>query len=454
MLRAAKKPRQIMPQAHFMIVAQILRRLLESTSFRRVSLALVLPFAGVVTAFGIAPDTVTDTVVRREVIENVTLPATMTVANPELQTYWREERVRRGDTLARLVSRLQINDADATLFLNTAPEARALFQLVPGRSLRVATNVDGKLLTLQYLNGERLLTVTRNGDDFVAEDKTAELETRLVSAAGEISSSLFAATDALNIPDAVATQLVELFSTEIDFHRDLQKNDRFSVVYESQLDHGEPAAAGRVLSAEFVNKGRTFNVVWFGSKSETLGEGAYYTLDGRDIRKAFLRSPLEFSRVSPGFTTSRYHPILNTWTAHNGVDFAAPLGTKIKATADGVVEFAGAQSGYGNVVILRHQKRYTTLYAHMAGFAPGIHNGARVQQGDVIGAVGMTGLTTGPHVHFEFRIDGVYRDPQSVAMPAALPIAPEMKQKFLQAAAPLARTMGLLRGTTTSTTFE
>lgn len=436
-----------MPQARVPIVAQNLNRLLGSAALRRVTLALVLAFAGVVTAFGIAPDTVTDNVIRSAVVEPVKLPTTMTVDESQLQTYWREERVQRGDTLARILSRLRIDDNDATQYLNSSPEARALLHLVPGRTLRAAITADGQLLSLHYLNGERLFTLTRDGENFTAEERAAELETRVVSVAGEIRSSLFAATDALNIPDTVAMQLVELFSTEIDFHKDLRKHDRFSVVYESLQDGGEAVTAGRVLSAEFVNQGRTLNVVWFETKS---GQGAYYTLDGRDIRKAFLRSPLEFSRVSSGFTEARFHPIMQSWTAHKGVDFVAPIGTKIKATADGVVDFAGVQSGYGNVVILRHQTKYTTLYAHMSGFAPGIQKGTKVQQGDVIGFVGMTGMTTGPHVHYEFRINDVHHDPLSVAMPHSVNIAPEQKQKFEQVSAPLARTMNLLRSTVSS----
>ena len=446
-----------MPQAHFSIVAQnalrLLRLLLSSASFRRWALALVLPFAGVVTAFGIAPDTITDTVERTQVVEDIVLSNTglaEALQSQPAQTYWREERIQRGDTLARLLARLRVNDDSAITYLNTAPAARAVFQLIPGRALRAATDADGKLLTLHYLNGERLLTVRRDGESFAAEDKVAALETRVVSAAGDIRSSLFAATDALNIPDAVAMQMVEIFSTDIDFHRDLRKSDRFSVVYEVLHERGEPVRAGRVLSAEFINQGRTLNAVWFETRE---GEGAYYTLEGKNIRKAFLRSPLEFSRISSGFTAGRYHPILQTWRAHNGVDYVAPLGARIKATADGVVDFTGMQGGYGNVVILRHQNKYTTLYAHMSGFAQGLHKGARVQQGDVIGAVGMTGLTTGPHVHYEFRINDVHHDPLSVALPQAFPIAPELKPRFQQAAAPVARTLNLLRSASPST-FE
>jgi murein DD-endopeptidase MepM/ murein hydrolase activator NlpD len=245
--------------------------------------------------------------------------------------------------------------------------------------------------------------------------------------------------------------MIEIFSTEVNFHRGLHKDDRFTVIYESLLDHGAQVGAGRLLAAEFINRGRTHNVMWFEPNPERPGGGAYFTLAGRDVRKgAFLRSPLEFSRISSGFSDERVHPILNTSTAHKGVDFVAPIGTNIRATADGVVDFVGVQAGYGNVVILRHHDKYTTLYAHMADFAPDLTVGTRVQQGEVIGTVGMTGLTTGPHLHFEFRIDDVHHDPESVAMPTALPLAPELKQKLRLAAAPVARTLNLLRDVTAS----
>jgi murein DD-endopeptidase MepM/ murein hydrolase activator NlpD len=432
-----------------MIVTQKLLQLVRTPAFRRWTLALVLPFAGVVTAFGIAPDTITEPIEQSRVVENLTLsPVVTTMA--ATQTFWREERIQRGETQASLLARLGVEDDAAVSYLRTTRDARLLTQLVPGRAVSAETTAEGQLVTLRYLNGNTLMTVKREGDAFIATEQTAELETRVISAAGEIRSSLFAATDRLNVPDAVAMQMVEVFSTDIDFHKDLRKNDSFSLVYEMHYDRGEPVRSGRLLSAEFVNQGKAFNAVWF---TATNGEGSYYTLDGKNIRKAFLRSPLEFSRITSGFTAARYHPILQRWRAHTGVDFAAPIGARIKATADGVVEFAGVQGGYGNVVILRHQSKFTTLYAHMAGFAPGIHRGARVQQGDVIGTVGMTGLTTGPHVHYEFRVDNVHRDPLSVSVPVAFPIAPEHRQQFQQVAAPHARTMTTLRGATLST-FE
>lgn len=435
-----------------MIVTQKLGTLLRSSGLRRWSLALVLPFAGVVTAFGIAPDTVTEPMEQNRVVESLVLsPETPKVGS--VQTFWREERIQRGDTLTSLLSRLGIEEDAVASYLRNSREAGALMQLTAGRTVSAETTVDGKLATLRYLHGDMLLTVTRDGDAFSISDETALLETRVISAAGEIRSSLFAATDRLNVPDPVAMQMVEIFSTDIDFHKDLRKNDSFSLVYEMHFDRGEPVRSGRLLSAEFVNQGKTYNAVWFNAGGAGGNEGSYYTLDGKNIRKAFLRSPLEFSRITSGFTAARYHPILQAWRAHAGVDFAAPIGTRIKATADGVVEFAGVQGGYGNVVILRHPSKITTLYAHMAGFAPGIGKGAKVRQGDVLGSVGMTGLTTGPHVHYEFRVDNVHRDPLSVAVPVAFPIAPEFRQQFQQVAAPLARTLSTLRGATISS-FE
>jgi murein DD-endopeptidase MepM/ murein hydrolase activator NlpD len=259
---------------------------------------------------------------------------------------------------------------------------------------------------------------------------------------GEIRSSLFAATDAAGMSDAVAAQIAEVFSTDIDFHRDLRKGDRFAAVYEVQYHQGEPVKTGRLLSAEFVNNGKTFQAVWFQNPD---GEGGYYTPDGKNIRKAFLRSPLEFSRISSGFTISRFHPVLQTWRAHKGVDYAAPTGTRVRATGDGIIEFVGRQGGYGNLVVLRHQSKYTTWYGHLSGFAPGMQKGKRIVQGDVIGFVGSTGIATGPHLHYEFRTNDVHQDPLRVAMPPAPPLALQHRAAFDENARPLAERLALVR---------
>jgi murein DD-endopeptidase MepM/ murein hydrolase activator NlpD len=261
---------------------------------------------------------------------------------------------------------------------------------------------------------------------------------------GEIKSSLFGATDAAGLPDAIAVQIADIFSTDIDFHRDLRKGDRFSVVYEVWYHEGEPVRYGRVLAAEFINQGKSYQVVYYNYADN---QGGYYTLDGKSARKQFLRSPLEFSRVTSGFSSARFHPVLQAWRAHKGVDYGAPTGTRIKAAGDGVVEFAGKQGGYGNVVIMRHQSKYTTLYGHLSGFAKGLHKGTRVSQGDVIAYVGATGLATGPHLHYEFRIDGVQQNPLRIAMPAAPHILPEQKPEFDQAAKRYADRFQLLRTT-------
>lgn len=430
-----------MPHARFAILAQKLGALLHGSALRRGLLALLLPFVGIMAAFGIAPDTITDTIERTSVVEQIALPA-LPSAGDATESYWREARIERGDTIASILQRLQIDDTSASQVLQRTSEARLLYRLIPGRTIRAHTTAAGQLLALRYLNGTQLLKIDREGDALVVSEGAAEVETRLHMRSGEIRSSLFAATDAAGMSDAVAVQIAEVFSTDIDFHRDLRKGDRFAAVYEVQYHQGEPVKTGRLLSAEFVNNGKTFQAVWFQNPD---GEGGYYTPDGKNIRKAFLRSPLEFSRISSGFTISRFHPVLQTWRAHKGVDYAAPTGTRVRATGDGIIEFVGRQGGYGNLVVLRHQSKYTTWYGHLSGFAPGMQKGKRIVQGDVIGFVGSTGIATGPHLHYEFRTNDVHQDPLRVAMPPAPPLAPQHRAAFDENARPLAERLALVR---------
>ena len=430
-----------MHHARFAILAQKLGALLHGSALRRGLLALLLPFVGIMAAFGIAPDTITDTIERTSVVEQIALPA-LPSAGDATESYWREVRIERGDTIASILQRLQIDDASAGQVLQRTSEARLLYRLIPGRTIRAHTTAAGQLLALRYLNGTQLLKIDREGDALVVSEGAAEVETRLHMRSGEIRSSLFAATDAAGMSDAVAAQIAEVFSTDIDFHRDLRKGDRFAAVYEVQYHQGEPVKTGRLLSAEFVNNGKTFQAVWFQNPD---GEGGYYTPDGKNIRKAFLRSPLEFSRISSGFTISRFHPVLQTWRAHKGVDYAAPTGTRVRATGDGIIEFVGRQGGYGNLVVLRHQSKYTTWYGHLSGFAPGMQKGKRIVQGDVIGFVGSTGIATGPHLHYEFRTTDVHQDPLRVAMPPAPPLALQHRAAFDENARPLAERLALVR---------
>jgi murein DD-endopeptidase MepM/ murein hydrolase activator NlpD len=435
-----------MRQAEERILAQKPPRLAPAKRLRRLMAILVLPFVGVVAAFGIAPDTITDTIVVNKVVEDVALPVVTTSENTE-DAFWREERVQRGDTLAGLLARLGVEDPEALRTLRMTRDAKALYQLVPGRTVRAKTTADGRLVALRYLNNETLLSVERIGDAFAVSEQPAQLESRILMRSGEIASSLFGATDAADLPDTVAIQIADIFSTDIDFHKDLRRGDRFAVVYEVFYHLGDLVRTGRVLAAEFNNQGKTYQAVYF---EHADGRGGYYTLEGKNIRKAFLRSPLEFSRISSGFTNARFHPVLKMWRAHKGVDYAAPTGARVKATSDGVVDFAGRQGGYGNLVVLRHQSKYTTWYGHLSGFAKGIRKGGRVTQGDVIGYVGATGLATGPHLHYEFRINGVNQNPLRVVMPSAPPITAEQKPAFDATAQHMAQRFTLLRGINTA----
>ena len=429
-----------------MILAQNLLQLAASSKLGRLIVAAILPFMGVVAAFGIAPDTITEQPAVSRVIEQVTLPVFAASSSPE-ETFWREERIQRGDTIASLLARLQVDDPAAIRSLRGTQEAKAFYQLVPGRTIRAKTAADGKLIALRYLNGNNLFSAERGEAGYAISEQPAHLEQRTLMTSGEIRSSLFAATDAANLSDAVAIQIADIFSTDIDFHKDLRKGDRFTVVYEVFYHLGDMVKTGRVLGAEFINQGKSYQALYFQNGE---GNGGYYTLEGKNIRKAFLRSPIEFSRISSGFTNARYHPVLKEWRAHKGIDYAAPTGTRIKVTADGVVEFAGRQGGYGNLIVVRHQSRFTTWYGHLSAIAKGLRKGSRVSQSDVIGYVGATGLATGPHLHYEFRINDVHQNPLRVVMPSAAPITADQKPVFDAVAQPMAQRLALLRGINTA----
>ena len=398
---------------------------------------------GAVAAFAVAPASVSEPVEVRVVVEPLALPV-VELPLPSLLPYVREERIQRGDTIAALLSRLQVNDPEAVLAVRSAREAKAVRNLVPGRIVRATTAPDGRLMALRYLNGTELFMLDRTERGLELKEVPAQLEIRVELRSAEIRSSLFAATDSVNLPDAVAIQLADIFSGDIDFHKDLRKGDRFSVIYETLVHAGEAVRSGRVLAAEFVNQGKTYQAVQF---QHADGQWGYYGFDGRSLRKAFLRSPLEFSRITSGFSM-RFHPVLQQWRAHKGIDYGAPTGTRIRATGDGVVEIAGRQGGYGNLVVLRHQGKFTTWYGHLSGFGKGIAKGRRVSQGETIGFVGMTGMATGPHLHYEFRINDVHQNPLRMALPEAPPIAPHQKREFDQRVQPLAERMVSIRGLT------
>ena len=356
-------------------------------------------------------------------------------------TLYRSDVSRANDTADTLLKRMGISDARAAAFLRTDPLVRKSLWSRAGRSLSAEATADHSLLKLvaRWMptddgNFSRLI-VEKTPLGMSSRVETAPLVASTRLAGGTITSSLFAATDAAGLPDSIGVQVAEIFAGDIDFHRALRKGDRFSITYEALEADGEPMRSGRVLSAEFVNNGKTYQAMWFGGQNGTQSnaKGAYYTLDGQSLRRAYLASPLEFSRVTSGFKM-RLHPILQTWRAHLGVDYAAPTGTPVRTIGDGVVEFAGVQSGYGNVVTVQHGKENVTLYAHLSKI--NVQKGQKVSQSDIIGLVGSTGWSTGSHLHFEFRVNGVHHDPLTIARQSeTLPINTAAKAQFDSTAA-------------------
>jgi murein DD-endopeptidase MepM/ murein hydrolase activator NlpD len=388
----------------------------------------LLAVSGVV-AFAIAPS-------REQAAEPQKMPIVEALAIrpdavPAPKSYFREELFQRGDTLAAFIERLGIDGAHAVRLA----KVRALQQLRPGTHVSAEVSADGEPVALSFLSGrDTLVKITAEANDFYrVTDDRAQFYTRVAMKSGVVQSSLFAAADEAGIPDGIAMQLGDVFGGDIDFHRDLRKGDQFAVVYEMHYLGGRPVRAGRVLAAEFTNNRKTFRAVQFGN--------SFYTPEGKNLRKAFMRSPLEFSRVSSGFGMRR-HPIQRSWIKHQGIDYAAPTGTRVRAVADGVVEFAGTKGGYGNVVILRHHGQYATTYAHLSRIS--VRRGARVAQNDTIGAVGQTGWATGPHLHYEFRIAGEPRNPMSIAMPSANPVAQQDLPAFHNHATPLVARLDLI----------
>jgi len=398
----------------------------------------------VVAATAVAPNSA-KTRVEKTAIEEVLDTPLAGLPSAHSAPFIQEDRVRRGDTLDSIFARLGIDDPDASRYIRNTEEGRnALGRLRAGRSVFANTTPDGRLLslTLPQIGGQGDFSIVRENDDFkLSKPNEGDIDRIVEMRSGQITHSLFGATDAAGLPDSVATRLADMFGTEIDFHKDLRKGDRFSVIYETLLqEDGRTAGVGRILAAEFVNKGRRHTVVLYrdGNKRED-----YFSEDGRSLKQAFLRYPLEFTRVTSGFSL-RFHPILQKWRAHKGVDFGAPSGSAIKATSNGTVEFVGQQRGYGNVVILRHRDNISTLYGHMKGFAKGIKRGDPVLQGDIIGFVGQTGWATGPHLHYEFRIANTPKDPMSIALPTVKPLSPEELKRFMAQTAGYRNRLALL----------
>ncbi|MDP2786787.1 MAG: peptidoglycan DD-metalloendopeptidase family protein [Pseudomonadota bacterium] len=415
---------------------------------KRIFLALAtLPFLGVVAAFGIAPDTASENISRETVVETLALQAAQPSDNGAFD-FWREERIGRGETLPSLLQRLGVNAEDRQEFISAVRQSKSIGGLIPGRSVLARVSSSGRLLLLRYLVSDTtLVSVNRIKESFQVTQQTIQAEMRPIMRSGFVQGSLFGATDAADVPDKIASEMAEAFSGDIDFHKDLRRGDHFSVVYEAFYFDGQLIKTGRLLAAEFTNEDKAYRAVYF---KDPQGRDGYYSAEGQSLKRAFLKSPMPFDRISSGFSVARLHPVLNIWRSHKGVDYAAPTGTPVRAVSDSVVSFVGKQGGYGNLIVLNHQSPYSTAYGHLSRFGKGIKRGGKVSQGQVIGYVGATGLASGPHLHYEFRINGDQRNPLAMKLPTAYPLDSRYRAQFAAQAQPLTARLNLLRNTNLS----
>lgn len=351
--------------------------------------------------------------------------------------YQKNITVNSGDTLSVLFAQAGLDNSLLHRILSNNKDAKRFTQLKVGQTLSFEfdENKELRAISSQVSSLESIhIEKQSNSDNFTFRNHVAQTQTREQFAQGTIQGALFAATKKANMPYALALDMANIFGYDIDFAQDLRKGDTFEVLYEEKTLEGKAVGTGNILTARFTNRGKVYTAVRYTDKN---GNTSYYSADGSSLRKAFIRTPVDFARISSRFSNGRKHPILNKIRAHKGVDYAAPRGTPIKAAGDGRVTLAGRKGGYGNTVVIKHGQRYQTLYAHMNGFAKGIRSGSNVKQGQIIGYIGTTGLSTGPHLHYEFQVNGVHVDPLSQKLPISDPIHASEKQRFAQYSQPL-----------------
>ncbi|MGE7991306.1 peptidoglycan DD-metalloendopeptidase family protein [Pseudomonas sp. NPDC089554] len=347
----------------------------------------------------------------------------------------REVVVARGDTLSILFAKVGLPANVVHDVLASDKQAKQFTQLKHGQVLQFELDNDGQLATLHSkVSNLETIRLSKTEKGYTFDREVSKPLVRTAYAHGVIKSSLSASAQRAGLSHSMTMEMARVLGYDIDFAQDIQPNDEFDVVYEQKIMDGKVIGTGNILSARFTNRGKTYTAVRYTNKQ---GNTSYYTADGNSLRKAFIRTPVDFARISSRFSAGRKHPILNKIRAHKGVDYAAPRGTPIKAAGDGRVELAGRRGGYGNTVIIAHGNSYKTLYGHMQGFAKGVKTGSNVKQGQVIGYIGTTGLSTGPHLHYEFQVNGVHVDPLSQKVPMADPIAKAERQRFMQQSQPL-----------------
>ncbi len=341
--------------------------------------------------------------------------------------------VKKGDSLERLFRRNNLSLGDLAAIVQLPNVAEYLKMLRPGDSIEIAHDGQRVLGLTRELDDIKLIKITRGDDGYKAKEIQRPVDLRETHAHGVIKTSLFDAGSDAGISDALIMAMAGIFQWDIDFIQDVREGDTFTVIYQQQWRDGMKLGDGPLLAAEFVNQGHAYRAVRY---TDPTGHGDYYTRDGHSLRKAFIRAPVDFTRISSKFDLHRYHPILHRFRAHKGVDYAAPIGTPVHAAGDGKVIFRGRKGGYGNVVILQHGGNITTLYGHLSRFGK-YKLGSRVKQGDIIAYVGMTGLATGPHLHYEYRVNGVHRNPRTVPLPPADPVPAQYRADFDKRTAPL-----------------
>ena len=353
---------------------------------------------------------------------------------------WVSEKVGKGDTLSAIFSRNEISQGVLMGLVATGEPVKPLTRLRPGD--RIDLHLDGRtLLEIRYpIDALKTLRIWREEERWASATDTKTLKALPRFAGGTIESSFFVSGQRAGLEDRLIMEVATIFGWDIDFALDIRTGDRFDVTYEELYADGESIGTGQILAASFTNQGRSFTAVRF---TYPDGKTAYFAPDGRSMRKAFLRAPVDFRRISSTFRKERNHPVLGIKRPHRGVDYAAKTGTPIQAAGDGKVNFAGTKGGYGRTVILQHGGAYTTLYAHMSRIAPGMRSGKRVRQGQIIGYVGQSGTATGPHLHYEFRINGVHRNPLTVKLPKADPLPAEHKPAFREQSEPLLAQLAL-----------
>ncbi len=361
--------------------------------------------------------------------------------------------VEKGATLSKIFANLDLPAHELDQIVRLGDDTLKLTRLRPGESITFNLSDAHELQRLSYALGhDRTLHVVRGEDGtFKSEIEEHPLEYRQTLGSGAINSSFYQAAVDAGLPPDMVLRLADIFGWKINFLTDIQEGDRFSILYETVYKDGEPVTTGDILAASFTNNGKLFQAVRYTDKE---GNTTYYTPDGKSLKRGFLRYPVEFSRISSRFSNARLHPVLHEVRAHKRVDFAAPTGTPIRAAADGKISFQGWKGGYGKVVMIQHDGTYSTVYGHMSRFEPSLREGARVKQGQVIGYVGATGYATGPHLHYEFRINGVHRDPLSVALPEAQPIPASVRTRFLAESAQILAQMSRLEGEAQTASIE